>query len=70
MAGSRGVWASFETRPDNPYDCAKDALRKQLQFLQSAQPYKLTWARLFYMYGRPPRYVSDTDSGSRGRRRS
>jgi dTDP-6-deoxy-L-talose 4-dehydrogenase (NAD+) len=43
--------ASLETRPDNPYGFAKDALRKQLQFLQSAQPYKLTWARLFYMYG-------------------
>jgi len=37
--------------PDNPYGYAKDALRQQLQFLKSVQPYKLIWARLFYMYG-------------------
>lgn len=43
--------ADMQTRPDNPYGYAKDALRKQLQFLQLSQPFKLTWARLFYMYG-------------------
>lgn len=43
--------ADMQTRPDNPYGYAKDALRKQLEFLKSAQPFNLTWARLFYMYG-------------------
>jgi nucleoside-diphosphate-sugar epimerase len=37
--------------PDNPYGHAKDALRRQLQFLQAADRFNLTWARLFYMYG-------------------
>ena len=39
------------TRPSNPYGYAKDALRQQLEFLKSVKPFKLTWARLFYMYG-------------------
>lgn len=39
------------TRPDNPYGYAKDALRKQLEFLKTSQTFNLTWARLFYMYG-------------------
>lgn len=42
---------TFATRPDNPYGFAKDVLRKQLQFLQRSQPFRFTWARLFYMYG-------------------
>jgi len=42
---------SMPTRPDNPYGYAKDALRQQLEFLKSAKPFNLTWARLFYMYG-------------------
>lgn len=37
--------------PDNPYGYAKDALRRQLQFLQRTTAFGLTWARLFYMYG-------------------
>lgn len=37
--------------PGNPYGYAKDALRKQLTFLRLAQPFSLTWARLFYLYG-------------------
>lgn len=41
----------FETRPNNPYGYAKDALRKQLQFLQHENNFNLTWMRLFYMYG-------------------
>ena len=41
----------METRPSNPYGFAKDALRKELQFLQAIHPFSLTWARLFYMYG-------------------
>ena len=43
--------AEMETRPTTPYGFAKDALRKQLQFLQADHSFKLTWARLFYMYG-------------------
>lgn len=38
-------------QPDNPYALAKDTLRKQLGFLKRQQPFKLNWARLFYMYG-------------------
>ena len=39
------------TKPNNPYGYAKDALRKQLEFLKTVQPFVLTWARLFYLYG-------------------
>ena len=47
---------NLPTMPNNPYGYAKDALRRQLQFLQSAHPFSFTWARLFYMYGdgQPP----------------
>jgi nucleoside-diphosphate-sugar epimerase len=38
-------------KPENPYGLAKDTLRHQLQALQQASPFNLTWARLFYMYG-------------------
>jgi len=37
--------------PDNPYGFAKNALRQQLEYLQCAAPFGLTWARLFYMFG-------------------
>ncbi len=40
-----------ETRPDNPYGLAKNTLRQQLECLKAAHQFKLTWARLFYMYG-------------------
>ena len=43
--------ADLETKPNNPYGYAKDALRKQLQFLKLKKPFNLTWARLFYTYG-------------------
>jgi nucleoside-diphosphate-sugar epimerase len=43
--------AGFETRPTNPYGLAKDELRKKLHDLKAAHPYRLTWARLFYVYG-------------------
>lgn len=43
--------AGMQTKPNNPYGYAKDALRQQLEFLKSANPFNLTWARLFYMYG-------------------
>lgn len=39
------------TMPNNPYGHAKDALRRQLEFLQRIHSFNLTWARLFYMYG-------------------
>jgi dTDP-6-deoxy-L-talose 4-dehydrogenase (NAD+) len=37
--------------PINPYGYAKDALRRQLEFLRGKHPFALTWARLFPMYG-------------------
>ena len=42
---------SLETRPANPYGFAKDALRRQLQFLAAQQPFALSWVRLFYLWG-------------------
>jgi nucleoside-diphosphate-sugar epimerase len=39
------------TLPHTPYGFAKDALRQQLQFLQSEFTFDLVWARLFYMFG-------------------
>ena len=43
--------ADLFTCPNNPYGYAKDALRKQLEYLKTIKPFDLTWARLFYMYG-------------------
>jgi dTDP-6-deoxy-L-talose 4-dehydrogenase (NAD+) len=45
-----------EARPDTPYAFAKDALRRQLEYLRQTIPFDLTWARLFYMFGdrQPP----------------
>lgn len=48
---SGSLSARLPTRPNNPYGFAKDALRKQLEFLKSVKPFKLAWGRLFYMYG-------------------
>jgi dTDP-6-deoxy-L-talose 4-dehydrogenase (NAD+) len=45
------ISADMPTKPNNPYGYAKDALRKQLEFLKSTKQFNLTWARLFYMYG-------------------
>ena len=42
---------SASTKPDNAYGYAKDTLRRQLEYLKSTNPFNLTWARLFYMYG-------------------
>ena len=39
------------TQPVTPYGHAKDALRRQLEFLRKVHPFALTWTRLFYMYG-------------------
>jgi dTDP-6-deoxy-L-talose 4-dehydrogenase (NAD+) len=43
---------SLPCMPNNAYGYAKDSLRRQLAFLQEQKPFHLTWARLFYMYGR------------------
>jgi dTDP-6-deoxy-L-talose 4-dehydrogenase (NAD+) len=48
---SGALAADAPTRPTNPYGFAKDALHKQLAFLKAEQPFKLTWARLFYLFG-------------------
>jgi nucleoside-diphosphate-sugar epimerase len=40
-----------QCEPVNPYGMAKDALRRQLQFLRLSRPFALTWARLFYLFG-------------------
>ncbi|MDQ0084924.1 dTDP-6-deoxy-L-talose 4-dehydrogenase (NAD+) [Variovorax boronicumulans] len=42
---------SLPTDPCNPYGFAKDALRRELEFLAADSQVRLTWARLFYMYG-------------------
>ncbi len=42
---------TFEPRPANPYGFAKASLLRQLQFLQGEHNFKLTWARLFYLWG-------------------
>ncbi len=42
---------AMETRPNNPYAYAKDALRRQLEFLRTNHKFALTWARLFYLHG-------------------
>jgi nucleoside-diphosphate-sugar epimerase len=41
----------MEAKPTNAYGFAKDSLRRQLEYLQQDQPFALTWARLFYVYG-------------------
>ena len=46
-----GLSSDISTHPTNPYGFAKDALRSQLQYLQLHYPFKLIWARLFYLYG-------------------
>jgi nucleoside-diphosphate-sugar epimerase len=43
--------AETKTEPTNPYGFAKDALRKQLEFLKANKPFNFIWGRLFYMYG-------------------
>jgi dTDP-6-deoxy-L-talose 4-dehydrogenase (NAD+) len=42
---------NHSTAPTNPYGYAKDALRRQLEFLRAIHPVALTWTRLFYVYG-------------------
>jgi dTDP-6-deoxy-L-talose 4-dehydrogenase (NAD+) len=40
-----------EPLPANPYAYAKTALWRQLEFLKAKFPFKLAWARLFYLWG-------------------
>ena len=49
QAGALGE--QLEPSPTTPYGFAKDALRRQLEFLRRKSPFNLTWARLFYLYG-------------------
>lgn len=44
---------AMPAEPTTPYGFAKDALRRQLQYLQRSrdESFRLTWARLFFMYG-------------------
>lgn len=37
--------------PANAYGYAKDTLRRELEFLKRETPFRLTWARLFYLWG-------------------
>ncbi|MEM9016016.1 MAG: NAD-dependent epimerase/dehydratase family protein [Verrucomicrobiota bacterium] len=37
--------------PQNPYGFAKDALRRELEFLQLKHDFELIWCRLFYLQG-------------------
>jgi dTDP-6-deoxy-L-talose 4-dehydrogenase (NAD+) len=41
----------LDARPVNAYGHAKDALRRELQLLQRVHPFRLSWARLFYLHG-------------------
>lgn len=58
------------TSPATPYGHAKDALRRQMEFLKDLKPFKLTWARLFYLYGEGQQkhsiYRQLNDAASRG----
>lgn len=45
------LFEEMPTAPVHSYGFAKDALRRQLEFLKSTRPFRLTWGRLFYTYG-------------------
>lgn len=42
---------NMPAQPDNPYAFAKDALCRQLIFLQNNLSFSMSWGRLFYLYG-------------------
>jgi nucleoside-diphosphate-sugar epimerase len=48
---SGSLTEDLRSHPTNPYGFAKDMLRCQLEYLQQIDPFNLTWARLFYLYG-------------------
>ena len=49
---SGGLSVNHAIQPNNPYGYAKAALHQQLKFLQQIKPFQLSWARLFYLYGK------------------
>lgn len=49
---SEGALAEDRTpRPVTTYGFAKDALRRQLEFLRKDSPFTLSWPRMFYLHG-------------------
>lgn len=69
---SGALTEEMPTMPTNPYGYAKDALRRQLEFLKIEQPFDFTWLRLFYMYGEGqaesslyPKLISSVAQGER-----
>jgi nucleoside-diphosphate-sugar epimerase len=49
---SGSLHEELDARPANPYGFAKNALRIQLEYLQRATGFSMTWTRLFYLFGR------------------
>lgn len=45
------LYEELAPNPENPYGYAKDALRRQLDFLRKELGFELIWIRLFYLYG-------------------
>jgi nucleoside-diphosphate-sugar epimerase len=43
---------NMQSCPNNSYGFAKDSLRKELEYFKNIMPFSLTWARLFYLYGK------------------
>jgi len=41
----------MDVKPATPYGFAKDALRRQLEYLRQVKPFNMTWARVFYVFG-------------------
>jgi nucleoside-diphosphate-sugar epimerase len=48
---SGALGENHPTCPTTAYGYAKDALRRQLEFLKTVKPFELIWVRLFYVYG-------------------
>ena len=46
---------SEKTKPVTPYGIGKDTLRKYIFKLQKKHKFKLTWLRIFFIYGINPR---------------
>lgn len=45
------ISSNCQTNPITPYALSKDTLRKMLLLKKQETPFRLKWARLFYMYG-------------------
>jgi len=52
------IKASQKTEPVTCYGFAKDSLHSQLRHLQRNEPFKLQWARLFFLHGEQQRSTS------------